>query len=71
MLSEIMMLKPFYSHIRMSVNKIQIYPDICFSVLISRVEAGYNSQLVMPSELGSAAATVAVALSAITLHTGH
>ena len=59
------MLKPFYCHIQMSVNKIRIYPDICFSVLISWVEAGYNSQLVRPSELGSSLAAVAAALSAI------
>jgi len=48
----VVMLKPFYSHIRMSVNKIRIYPDSRFSVLISWVQAGYNSQLVRPSELG-------------------
>jgi len=69
---KVVMLKPFRSHIRMSVNKIWIYLDICFSVLISWVKAGYNSQLVRPSELwSSSAATVAAALSAITLHTDH
>jgi len=52
---KLVMLKPFYSHIWMSVNKIRIYPDIRFSVLITWVEAGYNSQLVRPSELGAAA----------------
>ena len=45
----LVMLIPFYSHIRMSVNKIPIYPVIRFSVLlISWVWAGYNSQLVRP-----------------------
>jgi len=33
--SSLVMLKLFYSHIRMSVDKIRIYLDIRFSVLIS------------------------------------
>jgi len=34
-LLEVVMLKPCYSYIRMSVNKIRIYLDVRFSVLIS------------------------------------
>ena len=49
------MLKPFYFHTRMSVNKIVISADIHFSVLISWVEVGYSSQLVRPSDPGSSA----------------
>ena len=51
------MLKPFYFCIRISVNKIRIYPDIRFGILSSWVDGDYNSKT-----------PAAPAFSAIMLH---